>query len=94
MDTNNNKDTIKKIILILIIIISIVAIIKIQRDGSIWVENKSNEQEILSPVVDIELNNAVDKNTTQELNTSIDNIKIEDTTDVDLKIVDEELNKL
>jgi|GEM_PF-2656480 len=93
MDTNNNKDTIKKIILILIIIISIVAIIKIQRDGSIWVENKSNEQEILSPV-DIELNNAVDKNTTQELNTSIDNIKIEDTTDVDLKIVDEELNKL
>jgi hypothetical protein len=93
METNN-KDTIKKIILIIIIIISIVAIIKIQRDNiSIEDTEESNIQEV-STQSDIELNNAVDKNTTKELSNSIDTIKVEDTTDADLKIIDDELNNL
>lgn len=81
---NKNKLTIIALIIIVLIIIVMIIV------------NKRNTTSDPAPVTqsEIELNNAIENDDINSIKESLDNINIEDTTDADLKIIDEEVEKL
>jgi|GEM_PF-2983566 len=85
MDKKNN--TIIIIISIIVLIIIVVILTKNQN------QNKKIRTEPISQT-EIDLNQAIESDTTLEINKSLDNIDLTDTSDEDLKSVDEELGNL
>ncbi len=83
MDKKNNTI----IIIIAIIILAVVAGISLKN------RNQKVEPEPMSQS-EIDLNQATESDTTVEINQSLDNIDLTDTSDEDLKSVDAELGNL
>lgn len=72
------------IILIVVIIIAVVAVNK----------NKKYEREVTKSAEDLQMEQAVKSDTTADISASIDGIKVDDTSDADLKAVDDQLKTL
>lgn len=84
----NGAPTKKKsglIIIIIIILLAIVALIYVKK------MDKAPAPQNLS---EVGLEQALTKDTTTSINSSLDSISIEDTTDIDLQAIDQELEKL
>jgi hypothetical protein len=97
MENNNvesNMGNKKKNLTIIIVaaIVLVVIIVVILKSGSRNVE-VNPEQQPLSQT-DTDLNQATASDTTKAINSNLDNINVDDTSDADLGGVDQELNKL
>ena len=84
MTKKNNIYIVIAILVIIVIVISVIAINK----------NKKYAKEVVQSASDIQIEQAAKSDTTTSINNSIDNIKVEDTSDADLKTVDDQLKNL
>lgn len=84
MNKKNNMYVVIAVLIIIVIAISVIAVGK----------NKRYANEAVKSASDIQIEQAVKSDTTTAINTSIDNIKVEDTSDADLKAIDDELKNL
>lgn len=82
-----NKKNVSMIIIIVIIIIAIITIV-ILKSGNMKPQVEVPDQ------TTAELNNALNTDSTSEINANLDKINLEDTSSSDLKDVDSELEKL
>ncbi len=82
---NNKNNTV--IIIIAIIILAIITLITLRA---------RNEKQVSAPTtpVEIDLKKAIEADSTADINVSLDNIDLTDTSDDDLKSVDQELENL
>ncbi|ETB63706.1 TPA: hypothetical protein DIC38_03075 [Candidatus Nomurabacteria bacterium] len=81
-----NKKTTPIIIGIIVIVLVLIILI--------IVKNPNKNKEIIPNETEIELNEAMKNDTTKIINENLNQIDITDTTDEDLKSIDEELNNL
>lgn len=80
-----DKKNTQVIVIVVIVIIALIVLI--------LVKNPNKEEKVLTPD-QIELNEAVNNDTTTEIKTNLDSIDVTDNSDEDLKAIDEELNNL
>jgi hypothetical protein len=82
---NKKYNTIIVLAVIVILVMVLIFVKKEDKVKSVPIEPTQSE---------IELNQAVTTDTTKSINDSLNNINIDDTTDAELNVVDQELQKL
>ena len=86
--SNNGSKNSLMIIIVAVIILAIVAVIVLNNNQKNMQPTENQEQ------IPADLNNALSSDTTKDINSNLDKINLEDTSDTDLKDVDNELEKL
>lgn len=82
----NKKSSMIAIIIILIVVI-VIAVVSVNK-------NKKYEREFTKSTEDLQMEQAVKSDTTTDISATIDGIKVDDTSDADLKAVDDQLKTL
>lgn len=86
IDQKGGKNNMMTIIIV-VIILAIIA--------TIMIKNKKVDREVeVTPQSNIELENTINDDTTTKINENLNKIDLSDTSNDDLKSIDEELNKL
>jgi hypothetical protein len=91
-DTGKKKNNLS-IIVIAIIVLIVIIVVVLRNNNRIQVEPNKEELPQFRQT-DTELNKAASSDTTAVINSNLDNINVDDTSDADLGGVDQELNKL